>query len=87
MPLVNGSYVAKKQEHFEISKIPHHVVRNIVEYMVDNNKAKDAAEARATLYLYSARELFEMYLEWNGIVNWTDTILTAIDGIRASQRV
>ncbi len=84
MPNLNET--KSSADNFLISQMPHHVVRNIVEYMVENNKVKDAAAARATMHLYSERELFEMYLEWNGIVNWTDSILQAIDGIRAAKR-
>lgn len=86
MPVIAQSYLARRNENFQVSKIPHHVVRNIVDYLVENNVAQDAESARASLPLYSSRELFDMYLIWNGIINYTDCILQALDGIRAAER-
>lgn len=86
MAIVPNTFLADKAATFQISKIPHHVLRDVIEFMVENNKAKDAATARANLYMYTSREIFDMYLTWNGIIHWTDSILQAIDGIRAAER-
>lgn len=71
--------------NFQISKIPHRVVKDIVTYMVENEIAFDDQAAKATMHLYSERELFDMFLEWNGIQDYTELLIMAIDGIRAAK--
>lgn len=71
----------------QLSKIPKHILKDIEEYMIENTKFRvDTVEqARAKMEEYSAKELFTMYLEWNGIVNWAETIIMALDSIRAAK--
>lgn len=71
--------------NFQISKIPAHIVRDIAEYMVENGHAHDEQAAKATMHLYNERSLMDMFLNWNGLVNYTDVIIMALDGIRAAK--
>lgn len=55
------------------------VKSDILDYLVENGKARDREHAISEISNYTWRELFDMYLTWNGIIGFTDDILEARD--------
>ena len=68
-----------------LDKIPPRIPKNLVDTLIENTwSIKTESDARATMQHMSANELFEMWLNWNGIIGYTETIIEAIDSIRAA---
>jgi hypothetical protein len=58
-------------------KIPARVLRDVTNYLTDNN-LKGFASVEAALTLATPMEIFKWYCEWNGIINWSGDLWDAV---------
>jgi hypothetical protein len=66
-------------------KLPAFVRNDVIESLIANNHTvADAAAAEVVLSQMSAREVFDIYLNWIGLYGYTDKLMDAVDGIRAA---
>lgn len=69
-----------------LDKIPPRILKNLVDTLIENTwSIKTESDARAAMQHMSANELFEMWLNWNGIIGYTEMIVEAIDSLRAAK--
>lgn len=71
----------------DVTKLPANVLRDVRQFVLDNRLVRPQSvggniAADAYIALCSTNEVFDMWLTWNGIINWAETIASAIDGIR-----
>jgi len=52
----------------KINKIPAHILTDV--------RARDFSDAE--IEKLSAKEIFKQYCEWNGLINWYDTLWDAV---------
>ncbi len=69
-----------------LDKLPSYVlssIKNALDY--DEASATKQAEIMAMLSYSSVNEIFDYYLQWNGILGYTEQLIEALDNIRKAQ--
>lgn len=71
------------------TKLPPNVLRDVRSFVLDNNRVHgaDRTDKGCDLYisLCSPNEVFDMWLCWNGIIGYTETIVEAVTGIQGAK--
>ncbi len=62
--------------------IPDQVLTDIL----DNLELPDNEESYAKVAKLSARDAFDKFLTWHGIIGYTDKIIAALDGCRYAEQ-
>jgi hypothetical protein len=72
-----------------IDAMPARVSKDIIDYLIENKPGfcPDETAARVHMRTMLPGELMNAYLVWNGIIGYTEQILTAWDAIQESQKV
>lgn len=65
----------------DIDSIPDNVLTDILE----NKELPDDETGYTEVAKLSARDAFDSFLNWNGIIGYTDKLIIALDGLRKSE--
>lgn len=77
-----------------LDKIPPNVLRDVRAFVLENRlycrkpAMSDSEVDRAVdahIAMSSAKECFEAFLVWNGIVGYTETLWSAVEGLKAAE--
>lgn len=75
----NPAYKQEAATQLDTAMLNPRVWAEIREYISANNIKAEVQEL-------TAREALEYWLQWNGIINWTDQIIEAFETIREAEQ-
>ncbi len=70
----------------QLSKIPPHILKDVTESLIENNRhINSEAEARFEMATMSAESIFDVWMNWQGIIGYSGLIVLALDSFRAAK--
>jgi hypothetical protein len=71
----------------DLDLMPHRTLRAVIDFLIANNSwVKSEGDARALMTTMSKKALLDCYLQWIGIVGFTDDIIAAVEGIQKAKQ-
>ena len=70
----------------DIDKLPRGALSDVREFVRDNRLASKHDGIDGHIAKMTPDEFLDAYLKWNGIIGWTDAIVTTLDMARGAAK-